>query len=407
MEFTPNLIASVLSRSDAVEIVDPSKTSDSPTAKLCYYLYCVNTAVPNLQLKISESVVNISEFAHWNAPGRYTTSEMQKQLLEILEILYPKFFSDRGVFIETNSRLLRNENVETVPFKAVQSFTSVEIDEAIYVQGEQYDISHFVFFASAWLNEFYYEPIKSIKPANSNLGVSNMLLSPDLTPRKDVPVVLDTSRDTLKSSVLTDDQKPERDSALWYAFLTILSIIILIFVCVSNISEGVSAEDGMTSSDYTLWNVCVESELSNINKGCETYYSPKDLGIRTNSIGSHLTASRVLVSIYPCVGVIVLLASILRAWNRKSRRNTGRIIRAVIAVLHFSYLLITASVLTRFFNRLEDELNSLNGANESYVTSNGLGLLLPWAAWILSIFHTCVSIAWAVRALIKRGVAPV
>lgn len=392
-------VNTILTSCDYHEIVDPLKVSVSPVAKLSYYMYCLNSAIPRLQLKLSESCIYLSEFSHWEAYSRYDTSEIRKQMLEITSVLHPKFFFDKGVFVQTDNQMLKNGKVQLVPVKSILNSTSLKVQDSIYIQGDQYDTANMVFLAADFLTEFYTEPIKSLKPTDSN-SLPGLLLTPESTPRKDVPKLLNTSQDRLKS---IDDRPPERDSKLWYSFLTILSIIITVFVCLSNISEGLRSEDGSAESRYTLWNVCVEPEGAGIGSGCDTYTSPADIGLGGDTLSQELTSARALIATYPVLACIVILSGILRAWNRNSRKHIGRFVRAFIAVFHFGYLLVTASILTRFFNNVEGELKGLNKGNSSYETSNGMGLLLPWAAWILSIFHTFVAIVWAIRAWVKRG----
>ena len=395
----------ILSRVAFLDFVEPSEVPDRPIAKVCYYIHCINTCIPSIQLDLGSDTRKLTEFSDWKAYKRYDSFESRTHLLEVLNCLNPKGFLSKRVFNETTYELIRSSQIKFVSLKSVQNLVSQseELPNYIYVKGQEYDVVNLAFFNCDWLKEFYHKPIEILTQENMKLS---SLLGFDLSPRKEIPTVLNTTGDSSKLSDDSRDRVPERDSKLWYIFLSIMSIIILTFMSVSNLSEGLIVSTRTTVTELTLWRYCVRSVGAGPATVCDSYSSLSQFGIESEKILNHLTASRVLVAMYPAVGLLLVLVSFLRIWSRKSATNVGRVLRAMMALLHFGYLVVTTSILTRYFNQVEDELLDANNANSDYRTSNGLGLLLPWAAWVLSIFHTLVCLGWAIRFWVKREVAP-
>ena len=382
-------------RIDLEELSTGDKELTSSTSKLMYYVSCVNSIIPGIQLLVNGNVESLAKYANWLKHQEYETLDRRHELLSVAEIIPPQFFIEKQVFLELSknlsSCLLGNKSAKLVEMKRLRDISDQYQNDEVQLQGRYYCVQRVLMLDSNWTNRHYHEPFRNLSSLPMNKDV--FLAAPLETPRKFQGSPLSTGRPFVKPV----NQEPERDSLLWYLFLTTLATIILTLMCVSFSNTGLTVTIGETQRHYNLWKVCVEGAG---NEKCKNYDDVTDLGVSNPEVSNLLTPSRVLFCVYPAIGLVVVIVSGAKFWNRKTAKPTGRYIRAVVALIHFVWLLVTCTTVNRYFSKLGDSLQSqqqMSGESVNKSTTNGFGIILPWSSWLMSVFHTMVSIAWVIR----------
>ena len=330
-----SLVFEELSAEEGKELV-------SSTSKLMYYVACVNSIIPEIQLFVNGNCESLSKYANWLRHGDYESSDRRHELLRVAEIINPQLFIEKQAFLvlsqSMSSSLLGNKSAKLVEAKKLRAVSDDYRSESVQLQGRNYSVERVLMLNSDWTNRHYHEPIRSLRSLPMNREV--FLAVPLETPRISQGSPLATGRPFIKPV----KQEPEQDSLLWYLFLTTLATIILTLMCVSMSYDGLIVTIEDRQLHYTLWKIC-EEYSSNYN--CKDYDDVTDLGVDTSGLANLLTSARAMFCIYPAIGVVMVILSGAKFWSRKSAKPTGRYVRAIVAVIHFAWLLATCIIVNR------------------------------------------------------------
>jgi len=128
----------------------PATIPDHDIARLMYYLSCVNTVISY------DKIDKFSDYKNYES----LNFEEKEILLKLVELLNPEIFIKAGIFIKDEKLIPYNFNNEF--YKITDQRIGIHINQEIMIGGRFIRVLKIMACNDAWLNKYYYNPIKSI-----------------------------------------------------------------------------------------------------------------------------------------------------------------------------------------------------------------------------------------------------
>lgn len=120
---------------------------DNPWAKLMYYLSCVDNVI---DFGIPKQLIDYKNY-------KDNTFENKNKILLLAEVMFPKFFDEKCVFIQDDSLCLNSSN-EFYEISHVKC--AVAITENFFIAGKQVRTLKIMSYKNKWATKNYYEPME-------------------------------------------------------------------------------------------------------------------------------------------------------------------------------------------------------------------------------------------------------
>ena len=122
---------------------------DNDIARLMYYLSCVDTVI-----NYGEDI--LSDYENYDL----LTPTQKEVLVKLVEMFAPPFFIKAGVFILDQNLLPGNFNNEF--YQITDQRIGIHINQEIMIGGRTVRVLKIMACNTAWLNKYYYTPLKNI-----------------------------------------------------------------------------------------------------------------------------------------------------------------------------------------------------------------------------------------------------